>query len=409
MKILQVSTTEAIGQAFNGYLLNKLLKDKGHETSMAVYHKLADGNESFRLGSDSLRELNREFERSEYEMSLQNTLVPAGLDLLHREEFKKCDVVHLQLVQSVPFFSIYMIELISKLKPVVLSIHDLWFITGHCIHPLECERWKIGCGDCPDLRRLFPMKQDFTRLNWIIKQSVYSQSKMHVVVASDWLVQRITQSPLLKDKPLHLIPFGFDEGVFRRQNKSKLRAEYGIPNEAQVIFFRNLPSSDLKGIPFLKEALKMHKPSRPTYILTVQEVSGFEDFGDQYKFMHFGEINDPVKMSQLYNLADVFLMPSLAETFGMMAVESMACGVPVLYFEGTAIESLVEDQKAGLKVQHSSSVDLAKKLEIILKDEELRENLGNFAEKVAKGQFSLENYVENHIDVYKKVYEDFHA
>lgn len=408
MNILQVSTTEALGQAFNGYLLNHLLRSNNHKADMAVFYKLAEGNYSFQLGSEELRRLSFGYAELEGQLSLQNTMTPLGLDLLSHKSFHDADVVHLQLVQSSPFFSLFMLPLISKFKPMVLSIHDLWFITGHCIHPLDCDRWKIGCGMCPDLKRLLPIKNDLTRFNWLLKKDVYSSANFEVVVASPWLLSRLEASPLLVGKKKNLIPFGYDQSIFKAGSKGSVRRSLGIDDDSHVIFFRNLPSSDFKGIEYIEKALARFSPQKKTYIVTVQEIGGFNELQSKYTFLHQGEVKDPKRMASLYTAADVFLMPSIAETFGMMALESIACGTPVIYFEGTALSGIVSHGREGLAAEYKNSDDLANKLMKLLSDPDLRERYSKNGIEKALMQFPLDNYREKHETVYKRAIKEFH-
>ncbi len=61
------------------------------------------------------------------------------------------DIVNLQLLHNAQFFSLLQLPGLSRRRRVILSVHDMFLFTGHCVYSLDCERWKTGCGSCPDL------------------------------------------------------------------------------------------------------------------------------------------------------------------------------------------------------------------------------------------------------------------
>ncbi|PJI51298.1 hypothetical protein CTI14_63230 [Methylobacterium radiotolerans] len=57
-------------------------------------------------------------------------------------------------------------------------------MTGHCIHPFSCQRWKTGCGQCPDLKTDFAIQRDTTALNFRLKRMAYRRSNFEILVAT---------------------------------------------------------------------------------------------------------------------------------------------------------------------------------------------------------------------------------
>ena len=85
-----------------------------------------------------------------------------------------------------------------------------------------------------------------------------------------------------------------------------------------------------------------------------------------------------------YGAADVVVMPSYAETFGMVALEAMACARPVLASRVGGLAYLVQDGKTGYHVQEGRPNELAQRLVELLSNSELRERMGEAARKVAE-------------------------
>ena len=103
--------------------------------------------------------------------------------------------------------------------------------------------------------------------------------------------------------------------------------------------------------------------------------------------------------------ADVFVMPSIQEAFGMMAVESMACGTPVITFDGTSLPEVIKAPLGGLVVPTKDSAALAGAIHKLLKDDELRDRLGKQARQIAEQEYSFTFYIEQHVNLYEAVIE----
>jgi len=105
------------------------------------------------------------------------------------------DVVHCHNLHGA-YFDLRVLPRLSQRVPVVLTLHDAWLLTGHCAHSFECERWKSGCGRCPDLTLYPAIKRDATAYNWRRKRNIFSKSRLFVATPSKWLMDKVEQSML---------------------------------------------------------------------------------------------------------------------------------------------------------------------------------------------------------------------
>jgi hypothetical protein len=64
------------------------------------------------------------------------------------------------------YFDLRALTSISRKVPVVLDLRDAWLLSGHCAHSFDCHRWRIGCGNCPDLTLYPAVSRDGTVFNW---------------------------------------------------------------------------------------------------------------------------------------------------------------------------------------------------------------------------------------------------
>src|SRR5262249_4709561 len=147
-------------------------------------------------------------------LSTRTMLSTLGRGIVGHPKIAGADIVNVQLIHGAQFYSLLGLPGLTRKKRVVLSLHDMFLQTGHCVQAIECERWKTGCGSCPDLVRPFRFFNDTTAFNWKLKKSIFDRCELDLVVASPWMKRRVEQSPLLSRFPVHLIPFGIDENVY---------------------------------------------------------------------------------------------------------------------------------------------------------------------------------------------------
>lgn len=102
-----------------------------------------------------------------------------------------------------------------------------------------------------------------------------------------------------------------------------------------------------------------------------------------------------------YSAADICVMPSLYESFGMVALEAMACGTPVVASRVGGLPYVVRDGETGLLVPDNDPLALAEKLRLILTDADLRLRLGGRAQEVAQG-YGWERVADASVDLYQR-------
>ncbi|MFP3344631.1 glycosyltransferase, partial [Halomonas sp. SIMBA_159] len=75
-----------------------------------------------------------------------------------------------------------------------------------------------------------------------------------------------------------------------------------------------------------------------------------------------GHISDAIKLKGMYEKSDIFILPSFKETFGIVYVEAMASGLPILYSRNQGIDGYFEEGKVGYSIDPYSVKDIEKKL-----------------------------------------------
>ena len=84
------------------------------------------------------------------------------------------DIVHCYNLHG-GYFDLRVLPLLSRRHALILDLRDAWLLSGHCAHSLGCDRWKTGCGECPNLLSYPSVRRDATAFNWRRKSEASSR------------------------------------------------------------------------------------------------------------------------------------------------------------------------------------------------------------------------------------------
>jgi glycosyltransferase involved in cell wall biosynthesis len=287
--------------------------------------------------------------------------------------------------------------------PVVWSLHDLHAATGGCIHPLGCDHFATHCHDCPSLKR--PGRHDQSWLEFRLKERLYSRLNLHIVGNSEWTTAQARCSALMRHaRSFHTIPLGLDTGVFRPVEKNCARQALGIARGHFAVGFGCADFSDPnKGGALLTEAL--HTLAGEDEITLVAFGGGRlpADSG-RYEIMELGSIQSPQLQSLIYSACDVFAAPSRIESFGLTALEAMACGTPVVAFRTGGLKDVVADGETGLLGDEIGTAQgVARMLSWMWKHPTERAAMGIAARQRAVNSFSDSLMAQRYADLYREL------
>jgi len=188
-----------------------------------------------------------------------------------------------------------------------------------------------------------------------------------------------------------VVPCGVDTDVFRPLDKAGVRRRLGLPAKEPVVLFVGR-IEPLKGIDVLLRAVS-HLDGRFRVLVIggdgkdIARKSELAVLASELRVADRITFLDAVPHDDLplyYNAADICVVPSYYESFGLVAVEAMACGVPVVASRVGGLKETVRDGQTGYLVPWLCPEPFAERLELLLNNEPLRRSLGREARAAAE-------------------------
>ena len=312
------------------------------------------------------------------------------------------DLIHLHNLHGY-YLDLSFINFLEKLNiPVVWTLHDGWPITGRCAYWFDCEKWEVGCGNCPDLSSYPKSFIDSTSFMWKKKKNYFSSGWNPVIICpSQWLANRVKES-YLKRYQVKVIPNAIDIEIFKLKDKDFIRKRLKVSSNRKVILFAAANLRDKrKGVKYFFDSLKYIKASNYLVLTIGKKINLTEGIKAGVDIRQLGYVYDKKMLSEVYNSADIFCITSIDEVFGLTVTESMACSVPVVGFRvGGIPEQVTED--CGILVNPKDSEALGGAIEKLLNDDELRKKFSENCRKRVLQNYTIEKFTDNYIKVYNK-------
>ena len=303
------------------------------------------------------------------------------------------DIIYLHWIAG-NFLSTKDIKKIAKLgKPVIFFMHDMWTMTGGCHHSFDCKEYENGCKRCC----LFPQKANFARIESKKKQKLFTQfNNLYFVSPSEWMANCAKRSYILKSKPVFQIPNVIDEEVFKPINKKTARYILNLPQDKFIITFGCIAGTKnpWKGWDYLRDAINLLKLPDIHLVIYGSDYDENTVKQLQYPITFLGPILDEYVLSLICNSSDLFVSPSLAESFGLTFLENILCGTPVIGFDCTAIPEIVKTNQTGYLAQYKNKKDIVKGITL------LHERKGLFTPKI---KYLSNDVIKMHLDLINSI------
>lgn len=199
----------------------------------------------------------------------------------------------------------------------------------------------------------------------------------------------------IPQEKLIVTPYGIDTALFKNE-----RSE----NDEFIVLFVGLVSVQ-KGVHYLLEAFNKLKLANAKLYLVGAVANDIKALLGQYandNIISFGTV-EQARLPEFYAKAALFCLPSLQDGFGMVALEAMASGLPVLVSENCGAADLVEPGENGYIVPVRDSDQLAEKIQYLYEHDDIARSLGNQAAKKVSEYYTWEQYGKKMLEHYQNI------
>ncbi len=298
-------------------------------------------------------------------------------------------------------FSPFALNWLARRVPVVWTLHDCSPFTGGCIAPLECQSFRTGCRKCPQLSSLpLGTRFDFTGVMQAYKAKMLSKNQISLICPSQWLIDTARSASGFLVNPKH-IPNFVDTRAFRSIDKAAVRSVLGLPSDRFIVLLCATGLADThKGFAYAVQSLR--NVNKRVFIIGLGKIersteAGLAGFASRLP----GYIYNEELLAQYFAAADVLLFPTLADSFGLVAIEAMASGTPPIAFRTGGVPEIVEHDINGWLASPKDSMGLAQGLALAMEEPaRLMRWAQNGLAKV-KQEYGAERFLRSHLEIYR--------
>lgn len=275
-----------------------------------------------------------------YPHNLTYSINPIKGNIANKINSLKANIVNIHWVNG----GVLALDDLKKINAkIVFTIHDSWIFTGGCHVPQTCVGFVSGCKQC-EISTLTKVLKTSER-EYRKKQIFFSENQVTIIGPSRWICKASKSSKILENTDVFNIPNPINTQIFKPYNNIELKNKYNLPINKKIILFGAMgPESDKnKGYQFLKKLFQILKYDNSACIV----IFGMTGQSISNKVCYLGKISSDKIMSEIFNLADVSVVPSLSENFSNTILESMSCGTPVVAFNIGGNSDLIDHKING--------------------------------------------------------------
>ncbi len=340
MKVLHVNGAETGSTGKIIADISRNLHAQGHESVLCAPKITSPDCEYLKKYAVSLPLEQGLYRRISYVTGISYGFAPLSTAKVSRIIKKeKPDIVHIHSVNGCVVNVHALLAFLKKHRiPTVVTNHAEFLYTGNCAFANDCEKWKTGCGSCPTLKtatgsRFF----DRTHTAWARMKAAFDGfEKLAIVNVSPWLTERAKQAPLINSYENHTVLNGINPEIFHYKPYT--------PTDEKIIFhvtsaFSDTPDHMKGGEYFLDLARRFRGENVKFVVAGPCSVKG--EIPENVTLL--GRLSNQQELADWYRKANLTVLTSKRETFGMAVAEALACGTPVAGFCSGGSESITID------------------------------------------------------------------
>jgi len=296
----------------------------------------------------------------------------------------------------------------ARFFPVLITLHDLWLLTGKCVQPGECTGWKSGCNNCIQAWfPLFPVKNGIFK-NLKEKIECLTAAKPYISTPSLWAMNMVNNSYIGKvARELKIIHNGVDLSIFKPGNKTEARRKLGLPEQVNILLVsgKELKTNRYKNFRMLKKiaVLLGNKSTGKRVIMLCLGDKGKKEFYRNLEIRFIPFEDDENLVAEYYRSADVFASAAENETWGLTVSEAMACGTPVVAFSNGGIKEQIIDGKTGFLIPVNCPEKMTESIKRLFDDAQLNKKISLEASLYARQNFDIKDTALKYLEFYQHI------
>jgi glycogen(starch) synthase len=235
-----------------------------------------------------------------------------------------------------------------------------------------------------------------------------------VICCSDYMVSHVKWAFGLPDDKLVMVPNGVNTNVYeniQEQDYKPFRSAFALPEEKLVLFVGRLVYEKgaqvlINAIPRILEKVNAKFVIVGSGYMKEQLSSIVKSMGLEHKVLFTGFVDEETLL-RLQSCADVSVVPSLFEPFGIVALEAMAAKSPVVVSDTGGLSEIVDHDSTGVKVFPNNTESLAWGITKILLDDNFRNNIRQNAYKKIQEKYDWDKIAQRTKRIYEGVLSEY--
>ncbi len=227
----------------------------------------------------------------------------------------------------------------------------------------------------------------------------------YVTAVSRSLVEQ-TYELIQPKKDIHTVYNFIDERIYQKKDTAHLKKEYGIKEEEKVI----IHVSNFRKVKRVQDVIHVFNRIQkevPSKLLLVGDGPEYTLIASLVKQLKLEEkvlfLGKQENVEELFSISDLKLLLSEKESFGLVLLEAMACGVPCIGTRIGGIPEVIEDGKTGYICELGDIKEIAAKAVAVLKDEKLHQSMADNAVTAVQQRFNSDKIVSQYEAIYYSV------
>lgn len=394
MRVLQINSVCGVGSTGKIAVgIHNLLKSKGHGSCIAYGRGVPRNCDSTikignRIDNYIHVALTRLFDRHGF-----------GSKRATRKFIKKIkqynpDIIHLHNIHGYYLNVKILFDFLKSTNiPTVWTLHDCWSFTGHCSHFdfIGCDKWTMLCNKCPE-KKSYPksMLCDNSGKNFLDKKTIFTGLNNFTLVSPSYWLTTLVKRSFLKHYPVQVINNGVDIDIFK-PTESDFRDRYNLGDKYVILGVASV-WSDRKGLRYF---IDLSDEISEDEVIVIVGLTNKQIKQIPKKIIGITKTNNAKELAEIYTCADVYINPTLEDTFPTTNIEALSCGTPVVTFNtGGSPESICSSNGIILNSDADSSKILESARDIYMSKSLMKNSISEDAKEKYDSDKNFMKYIE---------------